>query len=655
VRLIRLSIAVGVPAAYFSYVFQVSDGVLLDSGLGNWVDPYFINYLLEHWHHSLWHLTSPASPPMDFSVRGTLGYSHGLILFAPFYLLVRLFVDAFQAYNLSLILVMEVGAVCLYFVLRRLRLGFAESVLLAAFFFTSENVINEKTAVWTQRASVFLIPPIVLLAIRSAAMPAGRRRAWLAGQSGLLAGLLFTQDFYTAQLALLVAALLLVGSWPFMAQPRTHRLRSSIRTAVAAMTAPIEPDRTRPGPSRGWLIAAALAAAWSLVVLLHPVPRTTIGGWRFSANDPVRPFEIALLFVGWFAARRWHFVRRLNRAWQEVDSDRRFSIVVRGWLAPFAMGAGAACGLFLWIYAAAYREHHGFPEQQLMESLTALDLSAWRGDVLAPLRVYDSLRSFTLLLTVGVLVWLPWLGVERSIRRYVLWMWVVAAIVLAIPLHYHGLSLWKVMFAPLPGLSIIRDPKRVIYLYELAVVLVLGWLVARLPPKSVPRIAVSVIVLTLIGAQWNRQVFPFERPRRDYYRWVEAPIGIEGTCQSFFIKGASAAYMSRSPHMWTLYGVDAMFISLNHSLPTLNGYSAWAPSEWRLANPQEHEYPEAVARWIQRYDLRNVCELDIERRTMKPYHVPAGSNLSRVNAAARGRPGAGAAPAGRSPAARVSR
>jgi hypothetical protein len=65
--------------------------------------------------------------------------------------------------------------------------------------------------------------------------------------------------------------------------------------------------------------------------------------------------------------------------------------------------------------------------------------------------------------------------------------------------------------------------------------------------------------------------------------------------------------------------MDAAFIALNHSLPTLNGYSAWAPIDWDLANPQEPTYPGRVARWIESHNLRDVCALDIEARTMTPY------------------------------------
>src|SRR5439155_7567391 len=119
VKLLRLSAVIAVSAVYFGHIFQLPHGAFWTAGLGDWVDPYFINFLLEHWHHSLRHFADPSSPTMYFPVRGTLGYSHGLILYALFYLAVRPFMDAFQAYNVTLLLVMEIGSVSLYVIFRR--------------------------------------------------------------------------------------------------------------------------------------------------------------------------------------------------------------------------------------------------------------------------------------------------------------------------------------------------------------------------------------------------------------------------------------------------------------------------------------------------------------------------------------------------------
>jgi hypothetical protein len=109
-------------------VFDIFHETFWRAGLGDWIDPYFINYLLEHWYHSVATLSDPSSPPMYFPVQKTLGYSHGLILYAPFYIFVRLFFHPFQAYSLSLFIAIETGIVCLYLLFRRfLKLSFLES------------------------------------------------------------------------------------------------------------------------------------------------------------------------------------------------------------------------------------------------------------------------------------------------------------------------------------------------------------------------------------------------------------------------------------------------------------------------------------------------------------------------------------------------
>jgi len=172
-------------------------------------------------------------------------------------------------------------------------------------------------------------------------------------------------------------------------------------------------------------------------------------------------------------------------------------------------------------------------------------------------------------------------------------------------------------FRHLPGFSVIRDPTRIIYLYELAVVLAAGLFLTRFRRNPVWRMCVCLLLLFFIVTDHNSDVFGYERPVDVYRRWVVAPIDIDPACQSFFIKGASDQYMARSPHMWALYNIDAMFVSLNDALPTLNGYSAWYPEGWNLLNPQQTDYADAVQRWILRYDLKGVCAFDIEARTMR--------------------------------------
>jgi hypothetical protein len=200
VKLFRGSVVLAVTLGYLSIAFRLF-GAFWTTGLGDWYDPYFINYLLEHWYLSAARLTDPTSPPMFFPAAGTLGYSHGLILYVPFYAATRWFLHPFQAYNTSLLSVMATGVVCLYAMFRRLlRLTFAESLLLSAFFLASPNVMSGPIGVWSQRASVFLVPTILLAALASRSMRPGRRRILSAVGVGLLSTRSM-QDFYTAHLS----------------------------------------------------------------------------------------------------------------------------------------------------------------------------------------------------------------------------------------------------------------------------------------------------------------------------------------------------------------------------------------------------------------------------------------------------------------------
>jgi hypothetical protein len=452
---------------------------------------------------------------MYFPVEKTLGYSHGLVLYAPFYIASRLFSHPFRAHTVTLFAVMEVGIVCLYLLLRKLRLSFGEALLLTAFFFTSPNVVGWETGVWSQRASVFLIPPILLLLLISRSSPA-RRALVLAGFGGFLSTLLYVQDFYTAHFAFLFAGVF----------------------AVAAAAEPIR--------------------------------------WR------------ALLRGSW------------------------------PWLAAVMAGALAGAGIFFWIYVGAYLEHRAFPDSQVLNALTVGEPSRWRAltDVIDGLGAYRTMRPFTLAFVAGLLACLPRLGPGGRTRLQASWFVAVSLAVLLIPLRLGEFSIWLSVFQRLPGFDVIRDPKRIIQIFELAVVLATAVLLSRARDEIGLRLAVSVVVVTGLVAHRNPDMFGYERTIAVYQRWVGAPVRIDPACKCFYIKGASPDFMSRSGHMWSLYGMDALFVALEHGIPTLNGYSAWVPESWDLANPQEAPYQANVERWVRTNGLTGVCEFDVHARTM---------------------------------------
>jgi hypothetical protein len=592
--LARAAVVLLVSCAYVAEVFRIHEPSFWSAGLGDWMDPYFINALLEHWYRAAGNLSDPSSPPMFFPATKTLGHSHGLVLYAPFYMLPRLVLHPFVAGNVALALMMETGIICLYVLLRRLKLSFVEALLLAAFFFSSQNVINGATGTWAQRLSVFLIPPILLLLVEAMERRTGAIAVTLACVSGLFATLLYAQDVYTAHFASLLVACAMIAVLVIDGGLK-RAMQTFWRTQSAAMLVA--------------LVIAIGAGAWATAIARFGGVELYVFGLKIASHAWRRPAWVALI-----ASLAWLWMnRRMIRAHAHAPRPSP-------WFAGFAAGAVAGAAIVAWMYLGAFLQHRSFPEEHLLNALRPVGPLSWSHprEAVEALRGYYTLRPFVLVVALTCLAWLPWFGVDRRLRRYWLWLLAVSALAFLIPLRFGDTSVWRMLIEPLPGFGVIRDPQRIIYVYELALVVVITLLLAPLPGRAAYRWVTTGLVVLLMATAWNRESFGYSRPVETFQRWVAAPIAVDRACRSFYIKGASDTYMARSDHKWTLYNVDAMFVAFALGLPTLNGYSAFAPEGWDLANPQEPNYAEHVTRWIGQHHLTGVCELDIETRVMRP-------------------------------------
>ena len=614
-------LVLGVVSAYFAGVFQLRTGAPLRAGLGDWIDPYFINSLLEHWYHSLVTLSDPFAPLQFYPAR-TLGYSHGLILYAPFYVALRPFLHPFLAETGALALVLIVGSFCLFHLFRRrLGLSFVEAALLSAAFWSSKNVINATTGIWAQRASVFLIPTVACMGVAAArGAPTGWKVA-LAWFTGLTALLLFTQDFYSACLALVVIALLLAGTPLFV----PDEMGQAAKLLVDGLATP---KTTAPPPSQWWIAMAAVLGAGAVLVWIHPVERIEIAGVRVSAHDYEHSLWLAAAILAWYVSRRWHLVRRLiggARALVGSPIARRLGdrIARERWrLGAAALGAAMATAIFLGIYLGSFLEHPRFSSDELDHFLKATNSSVWTNPwPLAASSPFRTRRPFALVLAVCVAAWLPGSRVGRRAQRYAIWLFGAATLIYLIPWRSSGV--WKFVFAPWPGLGAIRDPIRIIESFDLAVVVVAALYLAGHRSSSTLRVVVGAALIALLAFDWNDEAFGFQRSVAAFDAAVEAPITIDPSCRSFFLTSNASALARSSGNTTALYGGDGLFIATKYGIPALNGYSAWEPPGWRLRQPLDVDYLKGVEDWITMYDLRGVCALDLDGRTMVPYRSAA--------------------------------
>ena len=601
-----LAAIVVLPAIYLGYVFRLQSGIWLRFGLGDWIDPYLINALLEQWSYSVRHLTSPISPPMFFPARGTLGYSHSLVLYAPFYLIARLALHPFLAHTLTILTVIEIGILSLYAVFRRfLATGVGEALLLVTAFATSQNVVNGPAGVWSQRASVFLIPPILLIGLAAARRGRGPTRSLGLGAAAFLGASLFTHDIYTGLLSAVVALPLAIGAVTLYGAPPT-----GIRLSIPPTRRPRERVRSLALPLLAFVAIITLAWAWVLRfdgIFWIPFPQRH-HHWE-------RPLIVAMMALAALEILRGGLRNRIAIVDRAAALD----------LAAIAGGVALGFAGFVWVYRIAFAEFHGFSAQDVMGALVQRNTADWMRIFSAPgsWLPFDSGRPFAIVFAVAAACCVPGLGISRRVRLSALWLAIVALIVLAIPMRIGNFALWKLV-APLPGFSAIRDPKRIISSFDLAAALGLGVVLSQLARGSLLRRAIPLVIAVAIALTWNQERFDYERPIDAFQRWVEAPIAVDRDCRSFFIKEASTAYISRSPHMAALYGIDATFVATKYAVPTLNGYSAWEPPDWHLRDPHTPEYSAGVDDWIARHHLDHVCELDIDTRTMTPYQRRSG-------------------------------
>lgn len=600
--LVRALLVIGLSFAYFASVFQMFRHEFWTRGMGDWMDPYFVNSLLEHWALSLVRLSDPSSPLMFFPVPKTLGYSHGLVQYAPIYAPLRVMLHPFQAHNLTLFIVMVTGSVALYALLRvHFRLSFFESLLLAAFFSTSANVVNSAIIAWPQRASIFLVPLILLILAASYRMRDGWPKLALGFLGSLMALLLFVQDFYTAQFTALFALLFIAAH---VVIERAWSGWSVAGTVWAAR-------------SPRWRSIAAIVAivtlAWAILIFGSGGGEVSILGARIRSHDWRRAAMIGLIALLVFVYLRGG-VRVTTPPW-----------VTNRWFVAVVLGSVAGASAFLWIYLEPYSQFGSFPEEQLARMLISKDFGHWRtlGGFLRDVQFQETMPSFALVIVAALLAWTPWLNRDRKTRLYGVWFVGVALLAFFIPLSVNGFSIWRTLFAPIPGFGSIRDPARIIYSFELAAVLAIAVSVSRPSTKAAYRIAVAAIVLILLTMGRAQETFSYGRSNEIFDRWVSAPIDIDPSCSSFFVQRASQEYSSRSDHKWTLYGLDAAFIAMKHSIPTLNGYSAWMPPGYHCNDPEAPGYMDEVDKWIHQNALTGVCVLDIDARTMRPYRSPS--------------------------------
>jgi hypothetical protein len=178
----------------------------------------------------------------------------------------------------------------------------------------------------------------------------------------------------------------------------------------------------------------------------------------------------------------------------------------------------------------------------------------------------------------------------------------------------HNLSLFRVLYAILPGASAIRVGYRCMIVANVFAAMAIGLTFDRVIKFAfsehrewwrVGAVAAAACVLLLAGVEQinlaRNSLFSrtFEREHLAAVR--PAP----RECRSFY----AAPQANRDPYE---VQIDAMMVALGQLRPTINGYSGLFPRGWDLYDTKSASYEEEATRWAIKRDItEGLCRLNV--------------------------------------------
>ncbi len=141
-----------------------------------------------------------------------------------------------------------------------------------------------------------------------------------------------------------------------------------------------------------------------------------------------------------------------------------------------------------------------------------------------------------------------------------------------------GFTLWKYVWSYFPGAKAIRGVARVALLYLIVVSLFVAVAIDWLRKKSAA-LSVAAVVLGFAAVIEQGETTPAYDKQQARADLKDISAAISPDCEAFFfspVDGTGPAWK---------YQLDAMMVSLERTVPTLNGYSGQNPPSWHLGDP----------------------------------------------------------------------
>lgn len=583
----------GAAAASIAYLFRsflFTGGRFIAGDVG---DARLYIVILEHWLAAARGLEPVRDPNFFAPFHGVLGYSDTLLLYVPVYAAGRaLGLDPYLSFEFTLIGLKLLGFAALYVLLRG-KLGLSMGPALgAASAFTLSN-ISVTTAGHPQLWAMVFVPVIAWLAMDyDESRKAGRiRRArWSLGGAGFVLGSVVFSSFYVGYFTILAAGAGAAAWWG---------LRMAGRLGARAPVDRGKTGRASAGQRRGQRPAGRASEG------ARPGPRRTAEAgsgvgvdWRGRAVDAV----LGAAGLAVWALPMMAVYLPVLREMGGRDYREAF-LFTRQWWEVFELGPwNAFWGGALERYYASHRT-------------ATLEL----GLGLAPLMTAVAVAA-----TLVALARKPrraWENSDGRLSTIIAVLGLASAALYLVTVRFGRHSLWVFAYLIVPGARAIRVPARMNCIITLALLVVCAAACERMR-RAGHRLLALVILALLVGEQVNHlDIGQIDRwnEKANLAGMGAAPSG----CTNFFV------WRPRYEPTPVIGELDAMLLAARERIPTINGYSGWAPPGWDL-NRFGADYGARVARYEIRHGLiAGACAADFGGRR---WLGPAAANVILENA-----------------------
>lgn len=184
-----------------------------------------------------------------------------------------------------------------------------------------------------------------------------------------------------------------------------------------------------------------------------------------------------------------------------------------------------------------------------------------------------------------------------------------------------GYSGWFFIFNFFPGAKALN----VVAIYQIMLAFPLVLIAVKFLSTQLLSVSVAFFVaLVLILSEIN--VPKLNLIRSEEMERISLPFSKPDECEVFYVSGwndqADISGFNSTINSFYPHNVSAMLIAQIVGAPTINGFASFNPPDWNFSRPYADDYDVRVSDYINKYDIKNICKLDLNS---KRWEVISGS------------------------------